>query len=258
MSTENRSRLRRWIRHGFIVWAVMSTAWLLDSFRTQGVAPALLSSDTSVTVARSRERLTFRPTSAARRSGLVFIVGGGVSAEAYAPLLRPLADDGHAVVVVRLPYRLAPLERHKKTAVDRVRAILGETEQVHKWVVAGHSLGGALACRVALAKPENVAAIVLAGTSHPKTIDLSQLGTPITKVVASNDGIATVEMINETRYLLPADTEWVTIEGGNRSQFGHYGDQLLDGSPTTSREQQQDETRAVLHRVLRAAAQEDA
>lgn len=231
---------------------------MLNSFRTKGVAPVLLSSDANVTVAGSRETLTFRPTSSGRRSGLVFIVGGGVSAEAYAPLLRPLADNGHPVVVVRLPYRLAPLERHKKAALDRVRAILEETEQVNKWVVAGHSLGGALACRVALARPENVAAIVLVGTSHPKTIDLSHLRTPITKVVASNDGIATIEMVNETRHLLPAHTDWVTIEGGNHSQFGHYGNQLFDRSPATSREQQQDETRAVLRRVLRAAAQEGA
>lgn len=146
------------------MWAVVSTSWLLNSFRTQGVAAALLSSDGRVTVERSGETLTFRPTSAVRRSGLVFIVGGGVSAEAYAPLLRPLADDGHPVVVVRLPYRLAPLERHKQLAVDRVR-----------------------------------------------------------------------------------------IEGGNHSQFGHYGDQLFDGTPTTSRERQQDETRAILRRVLAAA-----
>lgn len=139
-STALRSRLHRWIRRGFIVWAVVSTSWLLNSFRTQGVAAALLSSDGRVTVERSGETLTFRPTSAVRRSGLVFIVGGGVSAEAYAPLLRPLTDDGHP-----------------------------------------------------------------------------------------------------------------TIEGANHSQLGHYGDQLFDGTPTVSRERQQDETRAVLRRVLAAA-----
>ena len=250
--------MRRWIRRGFIVWAVVSTAWLLNSFRTQGVAPALLTSDSRVTVDGSPQTLTFRPTSIVHRSGLVFIVGGGVAAEAYAPLLRPLADDGYPVFVVRLPYRLAPFERHKRTAVNRVRAVLEGNDTVHGWVVAGHSLGAALACRLARGSPQGVAAFVLIGTSHPKTIDLSQLRTPITKVFASNDGVATVEMIDETRYLLPADTEWVSIKGGNHSQFGHYGHQLFDGSPTISRERQQDITRAVLRRALGTAAREDA
>jgi hypothetical protein len=51
--------------------------------------------------------------------------------------------------------------------------------------------------------------------------------------------------------LLPADTRWVEIEGGNHSQFGHYGHQLFDGSPTTTREEQQAVTRAALLDALR-------
>ncbi len=258
MSTEKRSAVRRWIRRGFIVWALVSTAWLLNSFRTQGVAPALLNSDQRVAVDSLPETLTFRPTSVFGRSGLVFVVGGGVAAEAYAPLLRPLAESGHPVFVVRLPYRLAPLERHKRIAVNRVRAILKGSDKVDRWVIAGHSLGAALACRLAMESLPGVAAIVLIGSSHPKTIDLSQSRTPITKVFASNDGVATVALINETRHLLPADTGWVEIEGGNHSQFGHYGHQLFDGSPTISRERQQDMTRAVLRRALGSTAREDA
>ncbi len=92
--------------------------------------------------------------------------------------------------------------------------------------------------------------MVLIGTSHPKTIDLSDARIPITKVFASNDGIATVEMISSTRSLLPTDTRWIEIEGGNHSQFGHYGHQLFDGAPTISREQQQAITRAALMEAL--------
>ena len=258
MATGTPSPVRWWIRRGFIVWAFVSAAWMLNSFRTQGVEPALLTSDPGVTVDSMPDTLTFRPTSVVRDAGLVFVVGGGVAAEAYAPLLRPLAESGYPVFVVRLPYRLAPLERHKRTAVDRVRAILSANDTTSRWVVAGHSLGAALACRLATESPEDVAAIILIGTSHPKTIDLSQSRTPITKVFASNDGVATVDMITETRHLLPADTDWVRIEGGNHSQFGHYGHQLFDGSPTISRERQQDLTRAVLRRALGTTAQEGA
>lgn len=246
MKLEKRTSLHRWIRRGFLAWAVVSTAWLLDSYRTRGFDPALLAGDARVSVQRSRDSLAFLPVSAAARSGLVFIVGAGVAPEAYAPLLRPIAADGHPVFVVALPYRIAPLEQHKAAAIARARGILESEKAAGSWVVAGHSLGGALACRVARDAPRKLKALVLIGTSHPKRFDLSGSSLPITKVFASNDGIATVEMIQSTRHLLPTGTRWIEIEGGNHSQFGHYGQQLFDGSPTISRERQQAVTRKAL------------
>lgn len=52
------------------------------------------------------------------------------------------------------------------------------------------------------------------------------------------------------RGLLPADTTWVAIPGGNHSQFGRYGHQLLDGEATISREDQEAMTRKVLKEAL--------
>jgi hypothetical protein len=231
------------------VWAIVSTSWLLNSFRTRGVDPALLASDAQVSVRHSDGSLAFLPASAtAASSGLV--VGAGVAPEAYAPMLRPIAAKGHPVIVVALPYRIAPLEHHKAAAVGRARAIIENEKSAESWVIAGHSLGGALVCRIAGDAPSRVKAMVLIGTSHPKRIDLSGSRIPITKVFASNDGVATVEMIRSTRNLLPTNTRWIEIKGGNHSQFGHYGHQLFDGSPTISREQQQAITRAALVEAL--------
>ena len=244
--SKRRSPIRRWIRRGFIGCAIISTLWLLNSYRTQGVDSTILASDAHVMVQRSRDALAFLPTSAVAPSGLLFIVGAGVAPDAYAPLLRPIAERGYPVFVVKLPYRTAPLEQHKKTAVSRARAIFESNKTVRSWVIAGHSLGGALVCRIAGDRPGRVAAMVLIGTSHPKTMDLSESPIPITKVYASNDGIATVEMINATKSLLPRDTRWIEVEGGNHSRFAHYGHQPFDGSPTISREKQQDLTRAAL------------
>ncbi|WP_162253072.1 alpha/beta hydrolase [Duganella sp. Root1480D1] len=77
------------------------------------------------------------------------------------------------------------------------------------------------------------------GTTHPKQQDLSGLRIPVTKVFATHDGVARLGDVMRNRPLLPPHTRWVEIKGGNHSQFGHYGHQLLDGDPSVSRGAQQ-------------------
>lgn len=224
--------------------------------RTRGVDPALLRSDSVVSVVNGAATLEFLPVASNHQAGLVFLCGSGVSAQAYAPLLRPIAEAGHAVFVVKLPWRFAPFAPHKRAAVDRARALLPAHPQIHRWVISGHSLGGALACRAVQADPKTFSAMVLAGTTHPKQDDLSFLRIPVTKVYASKDGVAPADRVLANRRLLPEHTRWVEIKGGNHSQCGHYGHQLRDGKATISRAEQQAVTRSALLEALAAPQNE--
>lgn len=221
-------------------------AWLANSMRTRGVDQGMLQSSAAVMVVEDAATLAFLPASTGRRAALVFICGSGVAAAAYAPLLRPIAESGYAVFVVKLPYRFAPLESHKLAALARVTAVMAAHPRVARWVVAGHSLGGALAARLLRSHAKALSAAVLVGTTHPKDDDLSSLKLPLTKVFASNDGIAPRERVLANRTLLPKHTRWVEVIGGNHSQFGRYGHQLFDGEASISREQQEGMTRAAL------------
>jgi pimeloyl-ACP methyl ester carboxylesterase len=243
----------RWVRRGFLLWAVFSTLWLANSMRTRGVDAALLRSDAGVTVVNGATTLALLPVASTNKMALIFICGSGVAAEAYAPLLRPIADAGHPVFVVKLPYRFAPLESHKQAAVDRALSVIATPTPIPAWVIAGHSLGGALACRVARSDPKAFSGRVLVGTTHPKQDDLSSLPMPVTKVYGSKDGVAPPDRMCANRRLLPKETRWVEIKGGNHSQFGHYGHQLFDGKPATSREAQQTATRSALLETLKNA-----
>ena len=66
--------------------------------------------------------------------------------------------------------------------------------------------------------------------------------------------VAPVDRMLATKHLLPAHTKWVEVRGGNHSQFGHYGHQLLDGDATMARAEQQAITRAAILEVLAAGA----
>ncbi|MCW5556984.1 MAG: alpha/beta hydrolase [Verrucomicrobiae bacterium] len=215
---------------------------------------ALLATDATVKVEDGAATLDFTPAASTNGTGLIFICGSGVAAEAYAPLLRPIAAAGHAVFIVKLPYRFAPFESHKQEAMERARHVMAGHPGISRWVIAGHSLGGALACRLVHSDPKAFSALVLVGTTHPKREDLSSLAIPVTKVYGSNDGVAPPDRMFSHRGLLPKNTRWVAIQGGNHSQFGHYGHQLFDGKAATSREAQQTTTRTVLIETLTEAA----
>jgi pimeloyl-ACP methyl ester carboxylesterase len=228
--------------------------WLANAYRTRGVPDGTLRSSPTISVVDGSAMLDFMPTPPSGKPALIFICGSGVSAHAYAPLLRPIAEAGYPVFVVKLPYRFAPLESHRRAAVERVRGLIASHPEILHWVVSGHSLGGALACRVAQSDPKAFSAMVLVGTTHPKQEDLSSLPMPVTKVYASNDGVAPPNRTLSNKGLLPKATRWVEIKGGNHSQFGHYGHQLSDGDATISREAQQTATRTSLLEALTNAA----
>jgi len=214
----------------------------------------MLRSSPTISIIDEATTLQFLPTPLNSTTGLVFICGAGVSAKAYAPLLRPIAEAGNAVFIVKLPYRIAPFESHKQAAIKRASDTIAAHPQISRWVISGHSLGGALACRAAQSDPQAFSAMVLVGTTHPKQDDLSALPMPVTKVYASNDGVASPDRTIANKRFLPRTTKWVEIKGGNHSQFGHYGHQLFDGKATIGREKQQEVTRAAILEALSEAA----
>lgn len=242
--------LKVWIRLGFVLWALFVMSWLANSVRTRGVSEDVLRSSQQLSVLNDPISLSFLPDSLQGRTALIFICGSGIAAQAYAPLLRPIAEQGFPVFVVRLPYRFAPLESHKLEAIDRVHAIMAAHPEMKHWVIAGHSLGAALAARMAKVAPEALSALVLVASTHPKQDDLSFLKIPVTKIYASNDGVAPPARVLANRKLLPAHTKWLEISGGNHSQFGRYGHQLFDGTASIARDQQEALTRTALLSVL--------
>lgn len=189
-------------------------------------------SSTVVVEERNRHTLlTAREQS--RATGLIFYPGGLVAGEAYIPLLDDLAEAGYPVLIVDMPLGLAVF------APLRGLTLTTEYPGVARWIIAGHSLGGAMAARAVHREPDALAGLILLASYPANSDDLSDRDIPTVSIFAERDGLATPEEIESSTTLLPPTTVFVEIAGGNHAQFGAYGPQDGDNEATIAAEVQQ-------------------
>ena len=215
----------------FLVGAFLVYGW--TPARPMPEALAALQSDAQVTVTNEGGWIDFSPAGSDPQTALIFYPGGRVDYRAYAPQARAIAAEGTRVLLVRMPLNLAVF------APGAAADVMAAYPQVQHWVIGGHSLGGAMAANFVYQNPGAVEGLIFLAAYPAGNNSLADQDVQVVSIYASNDGLATLDKIDASRALLPADTQWVEIEGGNHAQFGWYGPQNGDGSSSISREEQQ-------------------
>lgn len=236
---------RRWLRRGLIVLGaifamgagsfVAFAAWASPSRDT--LLPQVdiaLQSDDRVSVTEGGW-LAFFPNDALPKTGVILYQGGRVLSEAYAPLARQLAQAGYLAIIPYSPLNLAILD------TSAASAIITAYPAIENWVVGGHSLGGTSAAIFASDNLESVDGLILMA-SRPANDALATATLPVLSIYGARDGIFTLDELEESVPDLPANTQFVAIEGGNHAQFGYYGTQEGDTPATISREAQIQQT----------------
>lgn len=217
--------------------------------QAHGVPAGVRTSSAAVTVTEREGATVFMPgAAAADHPALVFLPGGGVDPAAYLPFVRSVADAGWPVALVRLPWRTAFTDGSQIEVWRRVNDVRSSWGAARPIVLGGHSRGGMLSVLFASRYPEDLAGLLLIGTTHPRDHDLSSLRIPVLKVSGTRDCVADLEKSKAGASKLPPQSTWATIVGANHAQFGYYGSQLGDCRATISREEQQ---RKLLEEVVR-------
>ena len=168
-------------------------------------------------------------------AGLVFYPGGLVDPRAYAPLMRQLADSGVLAVIVPMPLDLAVF------GVSRADRVLAAYPDVDRWMLGGHSLGGAMAAEYAKDGVSGIDGLVFLAAYPAESTDLTGIDVASVTIVGTEDGVA-LDVFEDSLGRLPEGAELVVVEGGNHAQFGNYGPQEGDGTATITREEQQAQT----------------
>lgn len=208
---------------GFVIWAETPLGPMPEAL-------AALQSDAQVQV-ETEPWLTFTPVGRQPEIGLILYPGGRVDPRSYAPPARAIAAAGYLVVIPPMPLNLAVF------APGRADDVMAAHPEIQHWVIGGHSLGGSMAANFIYKNPAMVDGLALWASYPAGSNSLTAFDLPILSIYGTED--MGLEGIEASKGLLPPQTQWVVIDGGNHAQFGWYGPQPGDGQASISREEQQ-------------------
>lgn len=160
---------------------------------------------------------------------VIFYPGALVEPKSYSIWAKKVAQAGYSVYIVRFPLDLAVLKTNMANQVSKNNG----------YVIGGHSLGGTMASRYAHNNPKNLKGVFFLASYPEKKGDLRKTKVPVLSITASNDGVLKWKNYNKAKKLLPSNTLYEQISGGNHAGFGSYGKQSGDKSASISNQKQQ-------------------
>lgn len=129
-----------------------------------------------------------------------------------------------------MPANLAVLDMN---AADGIQ---DEFQQITKWYIGGHSLGGSMAASYLSKNAEAYDGLILLASYS--TADLSMLELSGLSIYGSNDQVLNAEKYQENKRNLPQKSKELVIEGGSHAYFGVYGEQEGDGKAEITNQEQ--------------------
>lgn len=180
----------------------------------------------------------FQPKHETPVKAIVFYPGFSCDPRDYAPMAHAIARAGYMMVLVKMPNDIA------MRAPERAETVIAAFPGIKTWVIGGYSIGGIAACEFAKEHLENIAAVVLWASWPSNQNKLDQTDLKALSISAANDGVFPPIKIELSHAMLPPDTVYVVIQGGNHGQFSWcIGDfKPVDHDATISLEEQSEQT----------------
>ncbi len=202
-----------------------------DYYRPSSIALEALNSTEEISYVEEGGDLIFTPKEP--QGGVIIYPGGKVSEKAYGYLGQKIARLGYKTIIVKVPFKLSILSNNagKKYLMD---------EEVSRWVVMGHSLGGISASRLVGKNPTNIEALILLASYPDGGTDLKDKLFEVYSLVGDKDTVINKEQLDSAKARLPENTIYTVIHGGNHASFGNYGTQEGDQLPDIGYDEQQE------------------
>ncbi len=180
-----------------------------------------MASDTLVTVTDTKDAIIFEPAAKKATSALVYYQGANVAPESFAYAGRKIAEAGIQVFLVKMPFSLAIF------AIGSAYSYPERYPEIESWALGGFSLGGSSAAFALANKESRYEKLILYVSYTDEKHSLRDKPLKVLSLSGSNDGLATPSDIEKGKTLLPPDTQYLVIPGGNHTQFALYGEGRL-------------------------------
>lgn len=231
---------------GFLAWGIQ---WATYARSPLPEAVAAAQSDDLVTVT-DMPWLTFAPAQGRAATGFIFYPGGRIDPRGYSTLMRSLAEKGYLVVIPTMPINMAIFDSN---AADE---IIAAHPEISHWVIGGHSVGGTAAALYTFSHPAQINGLAIWSSYPADNSDLSALNIPTILMYGGNETRVTDESVGARKHLLPLNTKYEKIEGGDHHPFGAY--ELTDRDEnlaTVSREEQHAQILAAMLNLLQSVSE---
>ena len=229
---------------GVLIWGVQWATYVRPPLPE---AVEALQSDELVAVTDT-PWLTFTPQHNLQETGFIFYPGGRINPRGYSTLMRPISEEGYLVVVPTMPINMAIFNSN---IADE---IIAAHPEIKHWVIGGHSVGGTAAAQYTFSHPEQIAGLAIWSSYPADGSVISGLDIPVILMYGGNETRVTDESVGVRKHLLPLDTRYIKIEGGDHHQFGSYVLTTEENLATISREAQHAQILAAMLELLRSVA----
>ena len=203
---------------GLAIVAMVGTVmwWQTTSFNaaTEDALSHLVSDEKVIVV--EDEWLTFTPREGASRAGLILYPGAQCDHRGYAGPLRAIAEQGYLVVSLPMPFNYAIF------GIDKVREVQAAHPEIETWVLAGHSLGGAMGATFAASNPDAIDGLIFWDSHSYEGADLSQLDLPVAQLYRSAEDQPMPPNFLAAAPFIPASSDLTPVLGGNHMNFGSF------------------------------------
>lgn len=204
----------------FIVWALNSSKAEPEPLELALHAPDLQYTEGNQYIALIQKGML-------SKTGIIYYPGAKVDPHSYVAKLTELVQAiGVNIYITKPPLNLAIF------SIEAADRIISENPSITTWYIAGHSLGGAMACLYTEKHTDTVSGLFLFGSYC--TNDLRNYRGKIVSISGRLDALSTMEKVNAYKSNLPSSAEVYFIDGANHSQMGDYFLQKGDAVATAN------------------------
>lgn len=197
---------------GFLVWANQISPADQNFVTTVQHNPNL-------TVTETDHSIIMKSNDYHAKTGIVFIPGAKVEPQAYLYKLSGIVESTGITVVITKPYfNLALFD------LRPIGSFTNDVNDIGKWYIAGHSLGGVRACQYAADNSTHVAGLILFGSYCDTDVTV-----PTISLTGDEDKLTSDQDVKDHRDHLKGDVTTYEISDASHASFGDYGKQSGDG-----------------------------